>query len=344
MRGRLRASKKLIRRLAVAGAFLLVLVIAAILVGRQLDPPGDGGAQISVRIPNGSSTAAIAGILDENGVVPSAIAFRLWSKYEGDQQFMAGEYAFHRNSSVGAAIAVLRSGPKQTVDRLLIPEGLRLTQIAERVGRLPNMSGSKFLELAGSGKVRSEYQPPASKNLEGLLFPDTYFISPSDTEESLLRRMVNTFGARARVAGIENSLASIQKSPYEALIIASLIEAEAKIDADRGKMSQAIQNRLFKAMPLQIDATILYALNYPQRGLTNSDLKVVSPYNTYENRGLPPTPIGNPGLDSIRAALAPSPGPWLFWVLIDSDGSSAFSVTLDEHNRNIALARQRGVL
>jgi len=337
-------STKKLKRLAVLLVTFVVIAVAATTIAKMFDPSGPRGQQISVRIPSGSSTTAIASILDKNGVVPSALAFRLWAKREGDEQFMAGEYAFHQNSSAGGAIAVLRSGPKQNMDRLVIPEGLRLVQIAERVGRVPNMSGAKFLEVARSGRVRSEFQPAGSTNLEGLLFPDTYLLSASDTEETLLQRMVRLNATNARVAGIDRSVVSIGKSPYETLIIASLIEAEAKVPDDRPKMSQVIENRLFKAMSLQIDAAVLYAIGNPGRPLTNADLKVASPYNTYTNTGLPPAPIGSPGLASIKAALAPTPGPWLYWVLIDQNGASAFSTTLDEHNRNVALARQRGLL
>src|SRR5690606_9753844 len=121
-----------------------------------------------------------------------------WLKFNDSPDLQAGEYVFHKNSSPSEVVADIKKGPKQSSDRLTIPEGFRLRQIAQRVGRLPGFSEQKFLDLAASGTVRSEFQPSTSKNLEGFLFPDTYLLSPRDTEQTLLQRMVNQFDQVAR--------------------------------------------------------------------------------------------------------------------------------------------------
>jgi len=123
-----------------------------------------------------------------------------------------------------------------------------------------------------------------------------------------------------------------------------MVEAEAKIPGARGKISQVIQNRLRKPMPLQIDATLLYGMGNTKNSLSAGDLKTPGPYNSYLNTGLPPTPIGSPGRASLQAAVAPTPGPWLYYVLADASGAHAFATTFEEHQRNVAAARAKGLL
>ncbi|MCA1480794.1 endolytic transglycosylase MltG, partial [Bradyrhizobium sp. NBAIM08] len=151
---------------------------------------------------------------------------------------------------------------------MIIPEGFRLAQIADRVGRLPGMSKQKFLELAASGQVRSEFQPNDSKSLEGFLFPSTYSISASDDELTMLQRMVNLFDIQAHTAGLDAAGRQIGHTPYDTLIIASLIEAEAKTEGDRWKISQVIENRGAIDMALQIDASVLYGLGNTKTSLS----------------------------------------------------------------------------
>lgn len=335
-----RIGKKQIKKAAIGLVALIILLIIAVSTLRQFDPKGPSFGEVTVEIPKGATTSQIADTLQTKGVIPSSIGFRIWVKTHGDATFQAGEYTFEANSAASQALGVLEKGPKAKTDKLVIPEGKRVAQIAELVGRLPGMSAAKFMELVNSGKYQSEYQPPNSKSLEGVLFPDTYTISAGDDEESLLRRMINQFGQEAALTGLSDSESKIAQTPYETLIIASLIEAEAKTDEDRGKISQVIQNRLFKVMPLQIDATVLYALGNTKSSLSNADLKIKSDYNTYAKTGLPSGPICNPGAESIQAALEPTPGPWLFYVTSGlKDGSHLFATTYEEHLENIKKAQ-----
>jgi UPF0755 protein len=333
----------LVKRVGAVVAVMAFLLIGFTWVHGQIDP-SKSGDEINVEVPSGASFSDVASLLEQKKVVPSAFFLKVWAKLHGTPNVKAGEFAFNENSSDGNVLAVLAQGPKASTNKLVIPEGFRLTQIAARVGAIPGMSGQKFLELATSGQYRSDYEPAGSTNLEGLLYPDTYLLSSSDTEVTLLQRMINEFENEARLIGLDSSESAIAHTPYETVIIASMIEAEAKVPQDRGMISQVIQNRLFKAMPLQIDSTVLYALGNTKTSLSNSDLKVNSPFNTYQHIGLPPAPICSPGQASLEAALQPTPGPWLYYVVTGTDGSSSFSTTLQQQQQNIKLAKSRGLL
>ncbi len=330
-------------RAGIVGGLLVTLLLWAG-VSRQFDPAGNPGGEVVVQIPDGTTTSGIATLLQTKQVVPNALAFKAWVKFKKGNAFQAGEYTFHLNSSAGQALAVLQSGPDTSVDRITIPEGYRLKQISETVGRLPGMSAEKFLEIADSGEVRSSFEPSGTKNLEGFLFPDTYLISSSDDEKTVLQRMVNQFDTVARTTGLAQSARAIQHSPYDTLIIASMIESEAKVQGDRAKISQVIENRLAQNMPLQIDATVLYALHNDRQVLSSKDLKINDPSNTYLNKGLPPAPISNPGRASITAALQPETGSWLYYVVADASGAHAFATTGEEHEKNVEAARKKGLL
>ncbi|MBV9252949.1 MAG: endolytic transglycosylase MltG [Actinobacteria bacterium] len=329
--------------LALLATFVIVVGAGFFWFNGKANPSGPQGQAVTFVIPPGSSTAYIAAVLDQKKVITSARLFRYYLKFRGKGPFQAGEYTFHEHSSFGAATSVLSRGPTVVVQKLTIPEGYTLKQIAAKVGTLPNRSADKFLAVAASGQIRSNYEPAGSNNLEGLVFPDTYFVRPNDDEAAILQRMVSEFDSRAAAAGIDDAATKVGISPYQAIILASMIEREAKIDEDRGKVAQVIYNRLHKNMLLQIDATVVYALGGNKTRVLYSDLKVESPYNTYLHKGLPPGPISSPGSAALNAAMNPTPGTWLFYVVVDAQGHHAFANTDAEQQANIRLAQQRGV-
>jgi UPF0755 protein len=339
------------RRLAVGGGLLLVLVLVAGGLGllyfqSQVDPKGPAGSKVSLEIPLGSSTQRIASILEDKGVVTNARNFRLYVRLKNAGPFQAGSYSLRRNSSFDDVIAALDKGPTLTFERLTVPEGLTIKQVADLVGKMPNRSAEKFLAATTDGTVRSKYQPAGSTNLEGLLYPDTYNFEAKDDEHAILQRMVSAFDEAAATAGLDEVTQGGVVDPYQAIVVASMVEREARVPDDRGMVSRVIYNRLQKKMPLQVDATVIYALGRTgEKGLRVliKDLEVDSPYNTYRNPGLPPAPIASPGQASLRAAVAPTDGPWLYSVVIDAEGRHAFATTLAEHNRNIAAASAAGV-
>ncbi len=330
------------------GAFVAVLLLAAsavVWLQHQLDPPGAPGSSRQVRIEKGMSMADIADLLEREDVISSATIFRYYARLNGGaSSVQAGEYTFRKNESMGKVIQILGRGARgEEQISLTVPEGLTMDQIADKVGALPGKSRERFLDAARSGAVRSQYQAANAPSLEGLILPETYSFNKSDDEIGMLRRMVQNFDQTATSLGIAGAADRLKITPYEAVIVASLVEREARVPEDRGQIARVIYNRLNEGMPLQIDATVLYALGEHKDTVLFEDLEIDSPYNTYKVPGLPPGPIASPGKASLQAALQPPPGPWLFYVLYEANGKHAFATTLDEFNRLVADARRRGV-
>jgi UPF0755 protein len=267
--------------------------------------------------------------------------FRLYVRVHGAGTVQAGSYALRRDDSYGDVVGALGHGP--TADRVTIPSGATLADVAARVGQLRGHSAAGFLAAANSGQVHSAFAPPGTTSLEGLIQPASYSFKPSTDDLTILGQMVAGFDSQATSSGLAQQAARIKVTPYEALIVASIIEREAKVPADQGRVAQVVYNRLAKGMPLQLDSTVIYALGGHLTTLTKADFNIASPYNTYRVAGLPPTPIANPSEASLLAAVNPTPGPWLYFVVVAPDGTEAFSTTLAEQNANIALAHQRGL-
>ncbi|HWH34580.1 MAG TPA: endolytic transglycosylase MltG [Acidimicrobiales bacterium] len=337
------------RLVVVLGALLGVVVLVVAGVGLwikgKIDPGGEPGAEVALTVPEGATTAAIAELLADEGVVSDATVFRYYVQFSGGGSFQAGEYTLQENSAMGDVVSVLDAGPEISFEQLTVPEGLTVEEVAARVDEVERLSGERFLELAESGDVRSTYQPDGVDSLEGLLFPETYRFDGTEDEDELLTRMVEMFDSVATEVGYGEGDLEGGLSAYEAIILASLIESEARVPEDRGKISRVIHNRLEEGMLLQIDATVIFARGERRANgqVLFSDLEVDSPYNTYRNPGLPPTPIAVPGRASLEAALNPTPGDWLFYVKYEENGAHAFSETNAEHNRRIAEAKARGV-
>jgi UPF0755 protein len=329
----------------------LVLVVAVLAAGlgavwvqRKIDPPGGPGRRVSVVVPRGATTADVADLLEEKSVISDARIFRYYLRVRGDVDVQAGTFPLREDSSMGDVRAALDEGPRLAFTDVTVPEGKWVSDVDDIVAAVPGFDAASFTAEVESGVVRSLYQPQDVTSLEGLLFPDTYRVDENEDEQTVLARMVSTLDQVATELGYADAAARVGREPYEVLIIASLVEAEAKVDGDRAKIARVIYNRLAQNMTLGIDATVYYALQRRGGGLTRSDLEVESPYNTRVNPGLPPTPIGLPGRASLEAAINPEPGPWLYYVLADEEGNHAFSESFAEFQRNVADAREKGLL
>ncbi len=334
---------------------LVVLLLAgtALFVGfsyvrSAIDPNGQPGDEVTVTIEKNIGTEGVARVLAEAGIIKRPRVFQYWTQLQGKGPYQAGTYTLQRRSSYEDVAAVLTKGPGVSVQRLAVPEGLTIPQIAERVGKLPGRRADVFRNLAldeGEGRVRSPLQPPGSKSLEGLLFPSTYEIGEKDDDRRILQKMVDAMASVSGRLDVANRARERNLTPYELLIVASLVEREAKVADDRPLVAQVIYNRLARGQKLQIDATVIYALGQSgtKTRVVNADLKAPGPYNTYENPGLPPTPIAAFGEAALQAALDPAQGDNLFYVVIDKDGRHAFAKTGAEHQRNIERARANGV-
>jgi UPF0755 protein len=336
------------RRTIIALAIVLLPVLLFVVAGGwflyQLNPPGDPGERIAVDVPRRSGNADIGDLLEDKGVIGSSRAFQIFIGVTGSGPFDPGQYTMRKDLGVRDAVDVLEDGPASPPQfELLLPPALTLNQIADRVGTLPGHNRDTFLAVAQSGVVRSRYQPPEVTSLEGLLYPDTYFVAQNETDEQVLTRLVSAFDQKADQIGLAAPNAA-GLSPYQTIVAASLIEREAKLDEDRAPIAAVIRNRLAAGMLLQIDATVCYAKGGCQEGLNALDLALDSPYNTYRAPGLPPTPISSITISSLRAAQNPSADPFLFYVLGDANGKHKFATTADEHDRNVEEARQKGLL
>ncbi|HVL26526.1 MAG TPA: endolytic transglycosylase MltG [Acidimicrobiales bacterium] len=327
-------------------AVLLVLAAGGIWLKNQVNPPGEPGEEVRIRVEEGMSVAEIGRLLEQEGVIKSATIWRYYVRLNGSDNVEAGEFTLRKNESMGNVVTVLAGGAVSTREQiaLTIPEGLTLEKVAERVGELPGRSSSRFLELARTGAVRSQYQPAGNNNLEGLILPETYFFEEDADEATILRRLVESFDRTATELGMANAANRLGVTPYEAVVIASMVEREAKVHEDRGPIARVIYNRLERGMRLQIDATVLYALGVDKNFVSFADREVNSPYNTYQIDRLPPGPIASPGRAALEATLSPPPGPWIFYVLYEENGKHAFSTTLDEFNRHVAEATRRGLV
>jgi UPF0755 protein len=318
--------------LLVGIALILTLAIGGFVwANGQINPGGHPGPAVSVQIPSGSSTSKIASILSRAGVIHEATLFTVYARISGTGTLYPGSYSLNKNLSYKAAIAVLEAGPKIVSEKLVIPEGFTVRQIANAVAALPqlHLSAQKFLSLVSSGQVRSPYEPTGTNNLEGLLFPATYVVDQGQTESGVLEQMISAFDIRAQQVGLTSAAAALHMTPYQVVTVASIVEREAKIVDDRGPVASVIYNRLRAGMTLGADSTQTYYLRLSDPAVvpTVTQLNQPSPYNTRLNTGLPPTPIANPGLPSLQAAAAPPSTTYLYFVEINPDGKLGYAST-----------------
>ncbi len=338
------------RRGRITAVIVIVVLLPFLVVGSsalwfwwQLGTHGSPGEVVHVQIDRGWGVPRIAEELEKQDIVNSALAFNVYSRFNGDSSFQAGTYDLRKHLGIRATVEALKDGPRIDYVPLAIPPGLWIKQIATRVGRLPGRDARPFLQGTRNNAVRSVYEPEGVSNLEGLVRPDTYRVSNSQDEIGILQAMVTAFDANAKKLGLNAEVNG--HSAYDIIKVASLIESEAKVPQDRPLIASVIYNRLAQNMPLQIDSTVIYARGNPaDRGLSQKDLQMESPYNTYVHNGLPPTPIGAVSDASLKAALAPAQTDFLYYVLAGKDGHHAFASTFEEHERNIEAARQLGLL
>jgi UPF0755 protein len=327
--------------LAVIVIGLIVLVGGYFWVQSQANPSGPTGSQVFVTVPAGSGVNATGTLLAEKGVISSSLAFRVWSQFHSIPGVQAGPYAFNEHSSFDAVQKVLSAGPN--VFPLVVPPGFTVSELAQRVGQLPGHFADSFLGTATSGAVRSPWQPAGVTSLEGLLGTGTYTVVPGETDRLLLAKMVDRFDALAAKVGLAAGAERLGYTPYQVVTVASIVEKEGVLVKNMGPVSRVIYNRLAKGTALQMDSTVLYALGRDGGPVTSANLQTQSPYNTYLHKGLPPTPTCFPSEAALSAALHPPEGPWLYFVVVQSDGTEAFSTTYADQLANEALAKQRGV-
>src|SRR3989344_6078619 len=313
-----------------------VLLIIFVLAGSFLwwtnvvSAPGATSSEKRILIKKGASAASIGQELEEKGVVKSAFAFKLYTQINNlTKKVPPGEFLVPANLTLEDVVKLLIKGPREVW--VTIPEGFRREEIADRL--------LESLELTGdeASVFRNEFLS-LSANLEGYLFPDTYLFPKDVTPQNAINRIKSTFDQK-KENELGDLIAQSEISLSEAVILASIIERETLSEGERPTVAGILLNRLKIGMPLQADATVQYAIGSKEcvgkvgcdwwRVPTKEDLKLNSPFNTYLNPGLPPAPIANPGLVSLKAALAPEPSAYLYYIH-DSDGKIHYATSLDE--------------
>ncbi len=304
---------------------------------------------INVNIPQGSSASEISSILDSTGVISSKLAFELYLRNENlTDKLRSGTYEIPNNLNFEELTSVLLKGPPLKTYTITIPEGLWLNETLQTISA---QTGYEVIQLENSlisGNVESSFLPDNNfsnlQNWEGLLFPNTYQIDIEANGEDILQILADELENRYKNLLLTNSIPAWISSPNEFFTIASLIEAEAKLDEDRPLVSSVIRNRLDQNMLLQIDATVLYSLQKRKTQVLLIDLQVDSPYNTYKYTSLPPTPISGFGEKSMEAIFNTPENQYIYYLLTDINGKMSFTDNYEEFINLKNKAKDEGVI
>jgi UPF0755 protein len=324
-------------------AALLVGFVAGIYYGGRMvlggmfagpaDFAGEGSGKVVVEVMGGDTVRDMGVTLERAGVVKSSMAFVEAARDDPRAtSIQPGFYELRKQMRAAAALSLLLDPASVVKHPMMIPEGKRLTEqlvLFSKASKIP----VKHFEAVAKDPAGLGLPDYAKGRLEGFVFPATYEVPPNATAESLLAAAVRRFDEASSAVDLEGRAAAVGRTPYEVLIIASLIQAEVP-EKDFGKVSRVIYNRLDKGMRLDIDATVNYAVGRSGLDLTSRDLGVDSPYNTRRVKGLPPTPINSPGEAAMEAALAPEEGDWFYYVTVNQKTrETRFTADFTEFNR-----------
>ena len=311
---------------------LIVVLLSVLVLGwflQVVKAPSQNTNFKNFAIESGESATQIGTALENGGFVKSALAFKIYAQFTGSAgRIQAGEYRLTPSYTLFQVVSELTRGPIEVW--VTIPEGLRREEIA-----------SKFTKALDQDVTFENQFLAASVGQEGFLFPDTYLFSKEASASAIVNKMVRNFGAKTSNLGSGKDLTFDQR-----IVLASLIERETRAEEERSVVAGILINRLSVGMPLQVDATVQYAVASENcklkivnclwwQPLNSPDLSINSPYNTYLNQGLPPAPIANPGLSSIQAAFNPAQTDYYYYIH-DANGQIHYARTLDEQNANIA--------
>lgn len=371
--------KKRRNRLAVFGVVVALLIGGGVWFGfRQLsglggydDFSGAGERDVVFEVKGGDSTGAIAGRLAEDGIIASSKAFLAAAQDEAKVRSIQPGYYVMRTKISGKAAVEKIVTPTSKVGNLQIKAGTQLDDLTNGTAVTPGvisllstascatLDGKKtcvpveeLTKVAETGDLKAlgvpewaipdaSRAPEPKRRLEGLIAPDVYDVKPGSTAEELWTKLITESSARLQSYGMPKIAEATGMTPYQVLVIGSLIQREA-IRADFEKVSRVTYNRLAKAMKLEYDSTINYVLDRPAITTKPEDRAKAGPYNTYANTGLTPTPIAAVSKEAIAAAAKPVDGTWLFFVKCEKNGLSCFADTNDEHEANVKRARANG--
>jgi len=356
--------------LIAGGVWFGLTQVLGIDIGGYDDYSGAGERDVIVEVPSGATTNGIASVLHEGGVVASTKAFTKAAEGDGRVRgIQPGFYELRTHVSGKDAVAKILT-PEARKGQLQLRAGLQLDDLNRPDGPEPGivsrLSKASCADLNGASTcvsvdaLRKAYVaadlaslgvpdwavPVATKlepnrRLEGLVMPGVYDVKPGSTAEELWRKLITESSAQLQAMGMPKVASDTGFTPYEVLVMASLIEREA-IKNDFGKVSRVTYNRLAKGMKLEYDSTVNYVLDRPAIRTKQEDRARAGAYNTYANTGLPPGPISSPSKEAIEAAAKPDNGPWLFFVRCQKDGTSCFAETAQQHEKNVKQAQDNG--
>jgi len=318
-------------------AFLLGLIAVGIWfilqirsTAESMDYEGPGQGTVVVTVKSGESLTSIGRSLESADVVRSVDSFLKAAMLDERSSAIApGTYRLPMQMRAVDALAAMLDPASRADSRLVLPEGLRLDQTINRASRQSEIPRKDFRQALQDGEALGLPEWSGGEP-EGFMFPATYELTGEETAESLLRTFTRRFNQAAADVNLVARAGEMGRSPYEILIIASLVEAEVA-PADFPKAARVVYNRLKADMPLQFDSTVGYALGISELQLNRDQLQTESPFNTYRNKGLPPTPINSPGEAALEAALAPAKGKWLYFVSVNpQQGITKFTDDYDE--------------
>ena len=369
--------------LGFAGGLLIVVVVAAVFVGSNLwhsfgpqnDYAGSGKKDLVIQVRAGDSTTAIGETLHNHDVVRTVKAFV--EAAEGNEAISAIQPGYYRmRTEIPASSAVKRlADPESRVGKLVIPEGQQLDDTTDvktnavTPGIFTMISRASCVDLDGDQRCVSaddlrtaaEKTPPASlsvpawavepvtrmgayhRRIEGLIAPGTFNVNPSGSPQAILETLISASAVQYVKSGLLDTATAMNMSPYDVLVVASLVQREAK-PQDFAKVARVIYNRLAEHRTLEFDSTVNYPLDRREVATTDGDRAQQTPWNTYVSEGLPATPICSPGTDALKAAEHPEPGDWLYFVTIDAQGTTLFTRDYQQHLENIEMAKRNGVL
>lgn len=314
------------------GATIAYVVLRPVVEGvlESNDYPGPGQGEVKVTVAPGAGGSVIADLLVKQGVVKTSKAFN--EAAAGDDKasgIQPGVYTLKKQMQASEALAVLVDPANRIITRVVIPEGLWATEIYAKLSHQTGIPVAKYVAAATDGAALG--LPSSAKgNVEGYLFPASYEFDPASSAADQLTQMVSQSTKRLTALGITPD------KMERVVILASLVEGEAKTEADRGKVARVVENRLARDTPLGFDSTVNYIFKkrgVPTQAMLNSD----SPYNTRKVKGLPPGPIANPGENAIKAAAAPPPGDWFWFTTVNlCTGETKFAVSNADNAKNVA--------
>ena len=314
---------------AVLGMLLVLAVLGAIYLIYSAAVGGDDvqarEGPVKVEVVKGDTLSDVADKLEAAGVIKSAFVFKLQARYEGyGTEVQTGRYTFERGQDTDVIFHELAAGKAVPTIAVTVPEGLTLDETAQTVAKGSGVPAARFEQAARETDYDYAFlEHPGIRTTEGYLYPARYDFEKGVTAQQIVDRLLGQYLVVTQDLDVAGARARLGLTEHQLVTVASLIEKEAASSQEKPLVASVIYNRLDRDMPLQIDATIQYALERPKENLSLQDLKVDSPYNTYENKGLPPGPICSPGRESLEAALNPEQTNYLYYVL-KVDGQSHF--------------------